>query len=62
MRNRDIKVTTPTIMKTDILVFDIALFEDQPWASEGRKRVNIWIPLGAALKPFEDLVIEGVNS
>ncbi len=41
---------------------DKRIIEDQPWTSQGRKRVNIWIPLGAALKPFEDSVVRVLNS
>lgn len=37
------------------------IIKSQPWTSEGRKRVNIWIPLGAVLKPFEDSVVKVLN-
>lgn len=38
------------------------IIRDQPWTSEGRKRVNIWIPLGAALYPFEESVVKVLGS
>lgn len=41
---------------------DNRIVRDEPWTPEGRKRVNIWIPLGAVLKPFEDLVVKVLNS
>lgn len=47
----------------EILVFDSKrIIQDQPWTSEGRKRIDIWIPLGVALKPFEDSVAKILNS
>lgn len=41
---------------------DKRIIQEQPWTPEGRKRVNIWIPLGAVLKPFEDSVAKVLNS
>lgn len=41
---------------------DKRIIEDQPWTSQGRQRVNVWIPLGAVLKPFEDSAVGGINS
>lgn len=40
---------------------DKRIIQNQPWTSEGRKRVNVWVPLGAALKPFEESVARILN-
>ena len=41
---------------------DGRIVEDEPWTPEGRKRVNIWLPLGAVLHPFEESVARVLNS
>lgn len=41
---------------------DDRVVEDEPWTPEGRKRVSIWLPLGAVLKPFEEIVVKVLNS
>ena len=41
---------------------DNRIVEDEPWTPEGRKRVNIWLPLGAVLHPFEEEVARVLNS
>ncbi|OHA73978.1 MAG: hypothetical protein A3B24_00725 [Candidatus Wildermuthbacteria bacterium RIFCSPLOWO2_01_FULL_48_16] len=41
---------------------DNRIVEDEPWTPEGRNRVNIWLPLGAVLHPFEEEIARVLNS
>jgi hypothetical protein len=40
---------------------DKRIIEKEPWTSEGRKKIDIWIPLGAVLHPFEKSVARVLN-
>lgn len=49
--------------KFEVLVdADNRIVENGPWTSGGIKRVDIWIPLGAVLHPFEEDVAQVLNS
>ena len=41
---------------------DNRIVEDEPWTPEGRNRVNIWLPIGAVLHPFEERAAQVLNS